>query len=124
DILAKGHAHLGDMVGEALHHVGDRIHRGEGDEVYGAVERADRDGADGQAFDDAGQAGDLDDVALVHDVLELDEDAGDDVLDEFLGAEADGKTEHAGTGKQRRDVDPDLGQRQHAHHDGERDGEG
>ena len=72
----------------------------------------------------AGGAADGDHVADVHRVLELDEDAGDDVLHHLLGAETDGEAEHTGGGEQRADVDADLGEREHQRQDDERDRRG
>ena len=46
-----------------------------------------------------------DEVADVDCALELDEDAGDHVLNQLLRAEADRQAEYAGTGEQRCDVD-------------------
>ena len=59
------------------------------------------------------------DVADMDRILEQDEYAGDEVLDQGLGAEADRKTGDAGTGQQRADIDPELGERHHRRHQGD-----
>ena len=56
----------------------------------------------------AGQAGHRHRVADLHGVLQQQEDAGDQVLHQFLRTEADGHADDAGAGQQRRDVDADL----------------
>ena len=53
-------------------------------------------------------AADIDAVADRESVLEQDEEAGDDVLDQRLRAKADGDAGDAGAGQQRRDVEADL----------------
>ena len=53
---------------------------------------------------------DIDDVADRDLILEQDEEAGDDVLDQRLAAKPDRQTDNAGAGEQRRDVDADMRQ--------------
>lgn len=56
----------------------------------------------------AGDAGHGDDVSLAILILDDDEEARDDVLDERLRAEADRDAEHSSAGEDRRDVDAEL----------------
>ena len=53
---------------------------------------------------------DIDHIADRDLILHQDEQAGDDVLDQRLAAEADRHTDDAGPGEQRCDVHPDVGQ--------------
>ncbi|MNX92704.1 hypothetical protein D3C86_1248560 [compost metagenome] len=66
--------------------------------------------ADGHAFHHAGVVGQLDRIADGDGILDHDEQAGDQILHQALGAEADGQADHAGAGQQRRDVDTQVGQ--------------
>src|SRR3546814_6696393 len=79
---------------EAAHEVRNRVDRAERHDVVDAREVADTDGADGQPLHRAGDAARGDHVALVERVLELDEDAGDDVLHQLLRTEADREPDH------------------------------
>src|SRR3546814_17057396 len=65
-------------------------------------ESAEADRADSQALHRAADARDSNHVALVDGVLELDEDAGDDVLHQLLRTEPDGQPDDAGAGQQDR----------------------
>src|SRR5690606_3831736 len=103
---------------------GHLIHRREGDQVHGAGHVADGHRTDGEFFHCPGLVADLDHIALVHDVLELDEDAGYDVLHQLLGTETDGEANHPRTGEERGDVHPDLRQGQHQPEYHQGDGEG
>src|SRR3546814_19703583 len=85
-------------------------------DVVDAREVADTDGADGQPLHRAGDAARGDHVALVERVLELDEDAGDDVLHQLLRTDADREPDHTVPGPQRPDVDAELRPRQHDPH--------
>ena len=58
-------------------------------------------------------------LALAERVVHEEEGAGEDVPDQGLGAEPDGKPDDAGAGEQRRDVDAEL--RQDDHHGEQRD---
>ena len=60
--------------------------------------------------------GDLDHVADGELILEQDEEAGDDILDQTLSAEGDRQAEDAGAGEDRPDIDEDV--------EGEQQGDG
>jgi hypothetical protein len=112
DILAIADADARHRVGEILGQVLDAGDLAERHRVHDAVLVAQPDRADGDRLDDAGVLlPDIDDVADRDLVLNQDEQAGDDVLDQGLAAEPDGHPDHARAGQQRRDVDADL--RQH-----------
>src|SRR3546814_12444521 len=91
---------------EAAHEVRNRVDRAERHDVVDAREVADTDGADGQPLHRAGDAARGDHVALVERVLELDEEAGDDVLHPLLRTDADREPDHAGTAQQPPDLPP------------------
>ena len=57
--------------------------------------------AEGEVFDGAFEAGDVDDFAYVVLVFDEDEDAVEHVLEDGLGAEADGDAYDSGRGEQR-----------------------
>src|SRR5574337_1582287 len=59
----------------------------------------------------------LDDVAYRKLSLKDDEEAGDDILDQTLSAEADGQPHHTRAGDDGRDVQPELLK---SHHRGDR----
>ncbi len=50
-------------------------------------------------------------------IVDQKKDAGDDILDQGLGAETDRQADHAGTGYQGGDVNTDGGQGDQCHHD-------
>ena len=74
------------------------------------------DGAHRDALDHPGLAADRGDVADMNRVLEQNEHAGDEILDQGLGAETDGEAGDAGAGQHGPDVDADLRQRHHGRH--------
>ena len=63
-----------------------------------------------EAFDGPLVGAALDILADPESIVEQIEDAGDDVLDQRLRAEADRHADHAGAGDQRPDLDPERGQ--------------
>ena len=69
-----------------------------------------------EVLDRAAHAGDPDDVALRELVLDEDEDAVEEVLDEALGAEADGDADDPEARDRRPDVDAELAE-DHDHGD-------
>ncbi len=78
---------------------------------------AELDRAQAERLDGAPIAAALDVLADAEGVVEKEEHAADDVLDQRLGAEADGDADDAGAGDQRADVDAERRQRhQHRHH--------
>src|SRR6185312_759101 len=80
------------------------------------------DGADRDRLDHARMsAADIDDVADRERVFKQDEEAGDDVLDQGLRAEADRDAGNARARKQRRDVDAELGKHDQADQDEKND---
>lgn len=85
--------------------------KGVGHEVFDAVEAADDGGAGVDFRDDPGNAIDFDDVADADFALEEEDDAGDEILDDGLRAEAD--ADGKGTGEEcedgERDVEPAQG---------------
>ena len=90
--------------GEVPGEIGDGGDLAVGDDVHGAVAIAEGGGAQGKAIDGAGEAGDADDLTDVELILDEDEDAVEDVLEDGLGAEADANTDDTGGGEQRLDV--------------------
>ena len=120
-VLAIGDGDVHHGEGEVARHVGHGGHGAEGDDVQAAVLRAQLDRTDRQLLDHARQAAHLDHVAHRQRILEQQEDAGDDVAHQRLGPEADGDTDDTGTGKQRGDVHAQLRERNHRHHDQEKD---
>ena len=76
--------------------VGDGGDLAVGDDVEGAVGVAEGGAAEGEVFDGALEAGDVDDLADVVLVFDEDEDAVEHVLEDALRAEADGDAENAG----------------------------
>ena len=123
-VLAVGDAVFAHMVAEATHVVGDHIDAGEWHQMVGAVQVTDTHRADAELLGGAGDAAQGHHVAGIHGVFHLDEDTGDDVLHQLLGAETDGQTEHTGTGDQRSDVDADFRQHDHRRHGDDGDGQG
>ncbi len=93
--------------------VADPQHLAVADVPNGAVDIAQPGHAQADRLDDAGGLAEVDDVTDAVLVLEDHEDAGEEVLDEVLGAEAEGDADDAGAGDDRCDVDAQLGQ----HHD-------
>src|SRR5690606_15417177 len=75
-----------------------------------AVELAHLDEAEADVLHRAGLAAVRDEVAHADGVVEEQEQAGDDVLDEGLRAEADGQPGDARAGQQRPHVEPELAQ--------------
>ena len=73
--------------GEVAGEVGDGGDLGVGDDVDGAVAVAELGDAEGEVFDGALEAGDLDGVADVVLVFDEDEDAVEHVFEDGLGAE-------------------------------------
>ncbi len=100
--------------GEVAGEVGDGGDLGVGDDVDGAVAVAELGDAEGEVFDGAGEAGDLDGVADGVLVFDEDEDAGEHVFEDGLGAEGDAEADDAGGGDEgaERDADgsKDLGE--------------
>ena len=76
--------------------IGDGSDLAVGDDVESAVGIAHGGAAEGEVFDGAFEAGDIDDLAYVVLVFDKDEDAVDHVLEDALRAEADGDAEDAG----------------------------
>src|SRR5260221_354977 len=100
-----------DEIGVVLGQIDHRGDLAEGGRVHPAGVVAQADGADRDGLDDAGVTlADIDDVADSQRVLDQHEEAGDDVLDQRLAAEADGETDDPRPGEERRDVDADLGE--------------
>ena len=62
-------------------------------------------------------APDVDVFANAEGVVDQEEDAGDNIAYQRLGAETDGNTDDAGTGQQRADVDAECGYDGHADND-------
>ena len=110
-LLVEADADVDEGVAVVAGLVGDGGDGGEWDDVDGAVDGAEADSADGEGFDSAAEAGEGDDVADLHGVLEEEEKAGNEVLDEFLRAKADGDADNAGAGEERSDVHADLAER-------------
>ena len=85
--------------------VGDPVQRAERHRVQVAAMVAQLDRAQREALDRAADAAALDVLADPESIVEQEEDARDDVLDQRLRAEADGDADHAGAGDQRADLD-------------------
>ena len=98
--------------------VDDVAHLAEGDRVQWAAMVAQLHRAHRDLLDHPLAGIGLDVLALAEGILEQEEQAGDHVLDQGLGAEADRETDHAGAREQRPDVDAERGQRGH-HRDGD-----
>ena len=81
--------------------VGDGGDLAVGDDVESAVGVAEGGAAEGEVFDGAFEAGDVDDLADVVLVFDEDQDAVEHVLEDALRAEADGDAENTGGGQQR-----------------------
>ena len=75
-----------------------------------AVIAPERDRPHRHAFDHAGLARDVDDVADPDGVAEEDKEAGDQILDQRLRAETDGETHDTGTGEQGCGLDAEVAQ--------------
>ena len=99
-----------DVVGEVLRAIGERANIAVGDGVDNAFDRAQHDGTQVDLFNRAFHAVDDRRVADPHLVLGNHEHAGDDVLDQRLGAKAHREAEDAGAGEDRGNVDVDLAQ--------------
>ena len=69
---------------------------------------ADRRGPQSDRLDRAAGLAEVDHVADAVLILEQHEQPGDQVLDQCLGAEAEGQTGDAGAGEQRRELDAEL----------------
>ena len=80
--------------------VGDGGDLAVGDDVEGAVGVAQGGAAEGEVFDGAFEAGDVDDLADVVLVFDEDEDAVEHVFEDALRAEADADAENAGGGEE------------------------
>ena len=97
--------------------VGDLVQRAERHGVQVAAMMAQLDRAQREALDGAARAAALDVLADAERIVEQEEHARDDVLDQGLRAEADRDADHAGAGDQRPDLDAERGERhQHRHH--------
>ena len=94
--------HLHDRPVAAV--VGDRVDAAERNRVDRAGRRAQRQRARVDALDVAADAGDLDVFVDPEGIVEKEEQAGDQVLDEGLRAEADGQAEDPGAGEHRADI--------------------
>ena len=123
-ILAVGDADLDHRVANPRVRLVTDLDLAVGHEMHVAVEIAQTHVAQRHFLDQAALAGDLDDVALPHLVVEQQEEAVEVVLDQALRAEADRDARDAGGGEDRRDRDADLAQHQHARdeHDHDRRG--
>src|SRR5258707_50498 len=99
DLVGIGAGVDGDVEagdGEVAGEVGDGGDLAVGDDVEGAVGVADAGAAEGEVFDGALESGEAYDLADVVLVFHENEDAVDHVLEDALGAEADGDAENAG----------------------------
>ena len=121
DVFGVADADVEDRIGEFLGVVEDGADIAERDRMNAAGGIAEAQGADGHRLDGARMAGDVDIVAEGDRILDEDEEAGDDVLDQGLGTETDSQADNPGAGQQRRDVDAEFGQDDQHHHDGEGD---
>ncbi len=108
--LAIVHGDVDGVIAEAARLIADGGHGAEGDAVQRAVAGAKFQGADRHPLHRAADAVDRDGIADIDRILEQDEGPGDHVLDQGLGTEADGETDHPGAGQQRGDVDAELRQ--------------
>ena len=96
--------------GEVAGEVGDGGDLGVGDDVDGAVAVAEAGDAEAEVFDDAGEAGNLDGIADGVLVFDEDEDAGEHVLEDGLGAKGDAKADDAGGGDEGSERDAEGGE--------------
>ncbi len=104
--------------------VGDGSYLAVGDDVDNAVKVAQHCPAQVQFLYQTGNAGHLDDIAGIELVLQEDEQAVENVLDDALCAEADGDTDDAGGGNQRGDIVAKFGQdHEGGHGEGEHAGD-
>src|SRR3954447_8476946 len=74
----------------------------------GAVDRAEPRGPQADYLDDPDRLTEVDSVANAELILDEDEDAGQEVLDQALRAEADRDADDARARQHRAEVDPDL----------------
>ena len=89
DIFAIGDAIFPDVTGEAAHVVGDLVHRRERNDVVGTVSGADGHRADRHTFNRTVDARYINHIPRIQRILQLDEDTGNDVLDQRLRPETD-----------------------------------
>ncbi|CDN41521.1 hypothetical protein BN871_AI_00320 [Paenibacillus sp. P22] len=111
--VAVGHVHIDDrerVVPRIVGHLRDRSIRDDMDFAGPALQprRTQTDQLHGAFIGSR-----LDDVSDSELVLQDDEESGDDVLHQTLGAEADGQAKHACAGEQRADLDAHQGQHKH-----------
>ncbi len=90
---------------EVFRHVGQLGDHAVGNHVHRAVVAAQRDRPQADRLDESGLAVDRDHVAEANLVFEDQEEAGDDVADEILRAEADGQAGDPRPGQDRPNVD-------------------
>src|SRR5438128_1313564 len=100
------HVHGGPHAAHAV--AGELRELAVGDHAQGAVVHAQRRDAQADRLHGTGAGADLHDVAHADEPLEEQEEAGDDVADERLGAEADGQPQHAGRDQDGQDVHAQL----------------
>ena len=84
--------------------------------MHRAVAGTQANSADRNILDGARQAGYRDVVTDLHGIFQEEKQPGDEVLHQFLRAEADGDADDAGAGQQRSDVDADFAQRRQTNH--------
>ena len=108
DVGAPGHLDVEQGPGPLLGHVADPGDGAVGDVPHGALHVAHPGGAQRDGLDRPGRGAGVDDVAHAELVLDQHEDAGEEVLDQALGTEADGHAGDAGAGDERAQVDPQL----------------
>src|SRR5690606_22547157 len=121
EILAIGGPDIQQGVGELLRVVLDRVDHAKGQRMHVALQVAQEHGAHRHAFHDSRMTGDQDHIPHGNRILDEDEDASDDVLDQGLGTKADGQAHDARARQQGRDVHADFGKDDQSHHHHEHD---
>src|SRR6185503_16567191 len=92
--------------------VDHRLHVAVANDVHAAIGVANLGDAKFNRFDDAPGAGGFDEITHEIDVLEQDEEAGHNVVDQRLCAEADDQAQDAGPGEERHRVETQSAQHQ------------
>jgi hypothetical protein len=92
--------------------------------VYTAVKVAEQEHTQAQLFDESALVSDFNDITDADLVFQEEKEAGDEIANQILGAEADCQPADAGRRQQRRDVDPYLLQQEHRGDDEENGGGG
>src|ERR1700722_1357301 len=115
-VFLVGNIDADSRIAGATAGIGNRRHGAERHDVHRAVGGPQANGADRNVLDGPGETGHRDVVTDLDGIFQQQKQPGNEVLHQFLRAEADGDADDSGAGQQRRNVDADFAQRRQADH--------